>query len=261
MESIHAPASPPPITGPHTPPPDTTVAPGNTVEAATGPDALRPDFSDCYAGSRADRYHAHHRKSPLKRLANGRELAAARRALRMAGNPDSVLDLPCGTGRFWPVLCEREGRKLTAMDASSAMIETAFRRLPDAITERVDASRGNAFDIRMPDGAVDTVFSMRFLHHLKEREDRLALLGEFRRVARSTVVISVWVDGNFQAFSRRLRKKNSRGRYLIPREVLEREFIESGFAIEGHQDLLKFCSMWRVYVLRKLPESGNRLPA
>jgi hypothetical protein len=41
-------------------------------------------------------------------------------------------------------------------------------------------------------------------------------------------------------------------RRVISREVIESEFIEAGFRIEGYFDLLKWYSMWRIYVLRKI---------
>ena len=49
----------------------------------------------------------------------------ARRALALAGNPKSVLDLPCGAGRFWELLAENPERELYAADNSENMVAVA----------------------------------------------------------------------------------------------------------------------------------------
>lgn len=209
------------------------------------------DFSESYDGKQAERYFSHHMKDWMKRLSNHREIAIARRALALSGNPGSVLDLPCGAGRFWAMLGEKTKRKILASDASSSMIETALRKLPTETTRRVNAFKGNAFGIQLEDNAVDAIFCMRFLHHLNNRDDRMALLKEFHRVTKNSVVVSLWVDGNFKAFRQKFKGESSRGRFVIRRQTIESEFLESGFAISGHFDLMRFYSMWRVYVLEK----------
>jgi hypothetical protein len=77
-------------------------------------------------------------------------------------------------------------------------------------------------------------------------------------VTRETVAISLWVDGNFKAFRRRKLEsrrthKPYQNRIVLPRAVIEREFVDAGFAIAGHFDFLKFYAMWRLYVLKKQP--------
>jgi len=73
-------------------------------------------------------------------------------------------------------------------------------------------------------------------------------------VTRDTVIVSLWVDGNYKAWRRnRLEKRRGAGenRFVVRREQIESEFREAGFQILGHRDFLPGYAMWRTYVLRK----------
>jgi len=181
----------------------------------------------------------------------------ARRALALAGNPASVLDLPCGAGRFWPLLCEQKERLILAADYSDAMLATARAAQPQAAA-RIRTFQTSAFDIGLPDEAVDCVFCIRLLHHVAESEHRLAMLAEFYRVARASAIVSLWVDGNVKAWRRaRLDARRaqagraSQNRYVVPRAVIESEFAQAGFGVVGRLDFLPGYSQWRTYVLKK----------
>jgi ubiquinone/menaquinone biosynthesis C-methylase UbiE len=189
-------------------------------------------------------------------LSTWRELALARQALTLAGDPGVVLDLPCGAGRFWSVLAEKPQRRILAADSSAEMLQVARQMQPRELVDRIESFQCSAFETGCQDGSVDNVFCMRLLHHLPESSDRSALLREFHRVTRNTVCISLWVDGNFKAY-RRTRRKAPRApgdrlsRYVMERRSVESEFRQAGFQIKGHFDLLRFYSMWRIYVLGK----------
>ncbi|MNG21705.1 hypothetical protein D3C84_1061010 [compost metagenome] len=118
----------------------------------------------------------------------------------------------------------------------------------------------SAFAIDLPANAVDSVFCMRLLHHIGDSADRLALLRECHRVTRDSLILSLWVDGNYKAWKRRRlesRRQSRRAetgyqnRFVLPVATAEAEFREAGFEIQEHLDFLPFYAMWRVYVLRK----------
>lgn len=212
------------------------------------------EFSKKYDEARARRYFTKHQSGLARRLNTWREAGMARQALRLAGNPQSVLDLPSGTGRFWDLLAEQPDRKIYAADLNPAMFETGLRQRPEDLTRRIEAFQSSAFSIPKPDGFVECVFCIRLLHHVAKSEDRLAILREFKRVTSSTVILTLWVDGNYRAM--RLQRKPKRSgpsqdRYLIPRATIEREFAEAGLTVVGRVDFLKFYSMWAAYVLKK----------
>ena len=80
------------------------------------------EFSKKYSQEHAQAYHDKHQASFGRRLSNSWEHRMARKALAMAGNPMSVLDLLCGAGRFWEMLAEVPERKLYAADNSENMV-------------------------------------------------------------------------------------------------------------------------------------------
>lgn len=216
-------------------------------------------FSDKYNRVHAEEYYQKHRQGLGRRLSSWREVQLARHALCLAGSPDSVLDLPCGAGRFWPMLMEKPSRLVIAADYSVGMLGVARTTYPDYCPSRISCLQTSAFAIDLPDNAVDCIFSMRLLHHIGEQPHRRQLLNEFHRVTRETVLISLWVDGNYKAWRRRRleARRRARGetdpqnRFVIARKQIEAEFQTAGFEILEHFDFLPGYQMWRTYVLRK----------
>lgn len=216
----------------------------------------RLEFSDKYDATHARVYFDKHEQGFWRRLSNWRDHKVARRALALAGNPRSVLDLPCGTGRFWDVLTQDPGRVVYAADYSQHMIDVGLAMRPREVVCRVRTFQTSAFALPVEHGFVENVFCIRFVHHLGDAAHRAALLRELCRVSSDTVVVSLWVDGNLKAWSRRrLEARRARtgyqNRLVIPRAVIEAEFRAAGFDIVGHVDFLPLLAMWRTYVLRK----------
>ncbi|HLT26620.1 MAG TPA: class I SAM-dependent methyltransferase [Zeimonas sp.] len=214
------------------------------------------EFQSKYdAGHSAEYFHKHQR-GLRRRLTTWGERRMLRKALHVAGDPASVLDLPCGAGRFWPVLAERPDRRILAADASSDMVETARRFQAPELVRRVRSFQASAFAIGLPDAAVEAIVCMRLLHHIGDAADRRRMLAEFHRVAADTVCVSCWVDGNVQARRRtrleaRRPGRGYRNRFVFERSMIEEEMRAAGFDIVTHYDLLPGISMWRLYVLRK----------
>ncbi|MET3715037.1 ubiquinone/menaquinone biosynthesis C-methylase UbiE [Pseudomonas sp. PvP001] len=165
-------------------------------------DPVKLEFSEKYDRAHAQKYFDKHRNSFARRMSHRRDEQLARKALALVGEPGLVLDLPCGAGRFWPLLAEKHNRVIIGADNSAAMVETACASQPKDIVERVQPLQTSAFDIALPDNSVDSIFCMRLLHHIGEAEHRLTILRQFHRVTRDSVVLSLWVDGNFKAWKR-----------------------------------------------------------
>ena len=135
------------------------------------------------------------------------------------------------------------------------MLDVASRVHRPQVLDRVTLLQTSALDINLPDGSMDLVFCMRLLHHIGEPADRLTILREFARVSTGHALVSLWVDGNYQAGRRhRLEARRSRrkyqNRFVLPAETFEQEARQAGFEIIRHVDLLPGISMWRTYVLK-----------
>ena len=221
---------------------------------------IKLEFSEKYDDQHAQEYLLKHKDNLARRLSHKRDEQLARGALAMAGEPGLVLDLPCGAGRFWPLLAEKPNRVIIAADNSESMLKVAMASQPADVVKRVRPLQTSAFDIDLPDNSVDSIFCMRLLHHIGDPAHRLTILREFQRVTRDSVILSLWVDGNFKAWKRkrlegqRLKKGEQEGyqnRFVLPAATVEDEFEQAGFRVQESLDFMPLYAMWRVYVLRK----------
>jgi ubiquinone/menaquinone biosynthesis C-methylase UbiE len=216
----------------------------------------RLEFSEKYDETQARCYFEKHGNGFGRRLSNWRETVVLRKAIKLAGNPKTVLDLPAGTGRFWEMLAGSPDRKIYAADYSNDMLMMGLHMRPEHVTRRIRPLKCSAFSIPLADGAVESVFCARLLHHIGEREDRRAMLREMTRVASQSICVSLWIDGNYKARRRRKlearrKKKPYQNRFVVERRVIEEDFLQAGLKPIGRIDFMKFYSMWSTYVLRK----------
>jgi len=219
-------------------------------------DNITLEFSEKYDAKHSLEYYRKHKEGIGRRLSNLREQSIAAKALAIAGDPATVLDIPCGAGRFWPLLYEKQDRTIYASDYSLSMIMVAKKLLDPAMAIRITCFQASAFSINLKGDSVDSIFCMRLLHHIVKKDHRMALLKEFHRVTRETVCISLWVDGHYKAWRReklehKRDRKGYKNRFVANRLEMESEFREAGFNILGFIDFAKYYSMWRIYVLHK----------
>lgn len=219
-------------------------------------DTNQLEFSEKYNELHAKAYFYKHADGLARKLSNWRDQQIARKALDIAGDPRSVLDVPCGTGRFWKVLTENPERIVYASDNSQKMIDIGMQYREKELLKKIHTFKASAFSLPVSDGYVDNIFCIRLLHHIGQSEDRLKLLKEFHRVTKSTVIVSLWVDGNVKAWKRKKlessrTKRPYQNRYVIPQHIIEKEFQEAGFRIKNHLDFLPKYAMWRTYILEK----------
>ena len=212
------------------------------------------EFSEKYDETQARRYFEKHRKGFGRRLSNWRETVMLRKALKLAGNPGTVLDIPAGTGRFWDMLAGYPDRKIYAADYSYDMLITGINMRPEHVTRRIMPLKCSAFSIPLADGAVENVFCARLLHHIGERADRRAMLREMSRVASKSVCVSLWIDGNYKARRRRKlearrRRKRYQNRFVVQRRVIEEDFRYAGLEPTCWIDFMKFYSMWSLSLI------------
>jgi len=206
------------------------VCPSGDAGAAPGTAAAADldHFAGRYAtsGDAAD-----YRTRRFGRSRHGRKVdAAERRAvadlLGRLGVRGPVLDVPCGTGRFLPAFAAA-GCEVVEADVSEEML-TLSRQ---SAREVEAACRHVAVDARrlpMPAGRFDLVFSMRLLHRVRERAERVAVLAELARVSRRWVLFSFYNRRSARGLRDRLR-----GRYPgETRSAVRAEAEEAGLRVE-----------------------------
>jgi len=124
---------------------------------------------------------------PLGRYRHLRERRGVGAMLDLLPSGLSVLDCPCGNGRWWSVL-DPHAESILGMDTSPAMLEAAESRESDVKAE-VALVLGEAEALPLEDAAVDLVFSHALTKHLPIRTQQ-RVLSEFARVTREWVVSS-----------------------------------------------------------------------
>lgn len=134
------------------------------------------------------------------------------------------------------------------------MLEIANQEQPAEIRQKVSTLQMSALDTGLDDNSVDVTFCMRLIHHIGQSTDRISILKEFARVSRRHVVLSLWVDGNYQSYRRhrleaRRTARKYQNRFVLPADVFDKEVQEAGLRIVASFDLLPCVSMWRTYVL------------
>ncbi|NBF04378.1 methyltransferase domain-containing protein [Pseudomonas sp. Fl5BN2] len=183
------------------------------------------------------------------RLALWRMARLVRHALKVAGEPGLILDVACGAGRYWPVLAEHGNRVILAADPSQDMLNHAQTHHSSSLMKRVKTFHSSTFDIGLSANAVDSIICMQLFAHVTRSDDRLALLREFHRVSRDSVIVATRVEFFLKAW--RHAPADSGGPVLASKAQLESEFKQAGFDVLSHQDLFPGCAPSRVYVLRK----------
>lgn len=205
-----------------------------------------------------------------------RKWAAIRRVLGAEFDAvESVLDVPCGTGRFAALLAG-SGKRFVEADLSHAMLAEALTVAAGAramvVDERAVAERNggpadekrshlgcvrcDAAQLPFADASFDVVLSIRFLFHVP-RELRPALLAEMARVARRAVVVDVRHKYTLGAWTRPLRACLTRKRvpYRASLAELEADFAAAGLRIERRAWIAPLFSEKLVVAAR--PERRN----
>ena len=191
-----------------------------------------PEDLDAFAARYATATDAQtYRDRRFGRSRHGRNVDAAERRLlaqllQDLGVGGPVLDAPCGTGRFLPILAS-EGRGCVGVDVSAEMLALARK----AAGGEGGTCRLVTADVRrlpFADGRFELVLSMRLLHRVRTGAERVAVLRELARVSGTWVLFSFYNRSSWRGLRDRLR-----GRYPgETRAAIRREVARAGMRVE-----------------------------
>ncbi|UCE21304.1 MAG: class I SAM-dependent methyltransferase [Candidatus Aminicenantes bacterium] len=201
-----------------------------------------------------ERYERRRYRGFDQRLVHGREMRILRRILHRIG-PSSlpVLDIPSGYGRFSKLLKER-GFSLISSDLSFHMVKRATEKHEDpAVILGVvaDAKKGLPFK----QDVFFLLLSMRFFHHVHEKDEREVILNKFFRVTSNWVIISYYQKNLLHILQRKLRRRVMRKKTRI-KMVSRREFHEeirgAGLKVVKVFPLFRGMHAHHIALLRKI---------
>lgn len=168
----------------------------------------------------------------------------------------SILDCPCGTGRFIPLLTKK-GFRYTGGDISVEMIEEA-KQIPESKSV-VEFVRVDAEKLPFPDNSFDCVIIWRLLQHIVDPTVRLRILREAARVSRQKVLISFYHPFSFTHLrllikNQFAKKKKQRG--TVSHWKLKREAASCGLEVSQTKSYWKFVSINWFASLSKKPKTA-----
>ena len=151
----------------------------------------------------ASDYDFHRFGSPERRRRNARKWKMIERALTHAGTIRTILDLPCGTGRFTGHLA-RAGYDVVGSDIAMEMMQVAANQL--AGTPRLHGYvRADAERLPLADGTIDCVMSIRFLLHI-DPATRISIIREMARVSTRWLILDYRHKHSYRYMTLRLRR-------------------------------------------------------
>lgn len=165
---------------------------------------IRPSKLETYRDREIAATYDQRWSSPRGKKRDARKAAALQRAvdavLKARGmEAQTLLDIPCGTGRFSD-LWKSRGFQVLGADLAVTMLQEAQAKHPHATFFAADLAR-----LPFADGSLDLGICIRFLHLVRDPELRIAFLRELKRVCKVGAVIDYRHAHTFRIWSRRLR--------------------------------------------------------
>lgn len=182
-----------------------------------------------------------------------REQRAVRRIFGRLPDCRSVLDVPCGAGRFLPTLAEFCPEVMGA-DIAVEVLEHA-RQKADTTGGRARVFRGDASRLELADGAVDAIFCNRLLHHILKEEERARILKELHRVTRRYLVVSFFDYQGFGAVRRLFKRLKGSKPIYGGQPTIEQFRAETARAGFRERELVPTGPFWvsqKYFVLEKV---------
>ena len=215
----------------------------------------------------ATTYESSRFQSPRGQKRNRLALAAMQRAFDKAtslGTPiRCCLDLPCGTGRLFPWLLQRQ-LQFVGADISHEMMRMAWTKVGGEINPAIPLALVQCDGEHLPfkDQCFDSVLCIRFMFHVP-REVRVQILRELARASRRWLIVDLRHCYNVRWWFWRILHGLGLVKHLgavWSRGSLRREAAEAGLQLAGifslRRGLSLFSDKWIVLLKRVEGESG-----
>ncbi len=188
-------------------------------------------------------YETNKYKVGVNALTHRKQLDCVRELLNTAGaisSFESVLDCPCGSGRFTELLVIY---KLTCADSSRKRLKDA-----NSLSSEADIEFRHCDIFKMPfdDSSFDLILTMLLLQHIKKAE-LPALLLELYRVTRTWLLISYSTKFSLSS-AKRMFNPNAN---TLTKSEFSKLYNEAGFTIIKEVYTVPFVAATKVVLLQK----------
>jgi len=164
----------------------------------------------------------------------------------------SILDVPCGYGRFSELLL-RKSITLTSADISLPMVMAA-RKYSAPSSSNHHFLVGDIRNLPLKDNTFDYVITIRLLQHMLNSSIRHQVLRELHRVAKKTVVLSFYRYNFFHNIERWIRcqiKNVDKRISMLSLDDFRKELNSTGFVVLRLFPVLRYFHAHTIALLQK----------
>lgn len=165
----------------------------------------------------------------------------------------SILDVPCGYGRFSDLLLEMSSN-LTSIDISFPMV-VATRRYAPFTNSQHHFLVGDIKDLPLKDNSFDCVLTIRLFQHILNPSIRSQILKELHRVTKRMVIISFYrynILHNIERWIRCRTKKIKKEIIMLPLNEFVSELNSAGFKVINLFPVMRYFHAHNIVLLQKL---------
>jgi len=165
----------------------------------------------------------------------------------------SILDVPCGYGRFSELLLKRS-LNLTSTDISFPMVLTT-RKYSSLTNSNHHFLVGDIKHLPLKENSFDCIVTVRLFQHILKSSSRCQILEELHRVAKKIVIISFYRYNLLHSVERwvRCRIKNVNKRIsMLPLGDFLKELDFVGFKVLDLFPVIRYFHAHNIVLLQKL---------
>lgn len=155
-----------------------------------------------------------------QKIIDRREKKIVRKIFAKYNISGKILDIPCGYGRFHPLL--NNFGEIHAADNGKLIAKYQAENVGLAKSTTIC----DAANMPYEDNSFDAVFSIRLIQHIHDRKERLAIYNEFNRVSTKWVIVSLYSDTRIHHLFKKINKKKAKITFLNNKAIIS-EFAEA----------------------------------
>ena len=195
----------------------------------------------------------------VQALVNRREQALVRQLLaRIDPRPASILDIPCGHGRFTAQFRATALEQVVCSDLWQRHLDAVAAAEPPEGTPIVLRQADLLGRLPFGDREFDLVFDFRLFQHLQEAGQRRHVAAELTRVAGRHLIVSYYRTPSLHAVQQAMRRIVRRRKYRVqfqPGAEFRALFTDLGCRLRGEWAVLPVVHAQRVLWLDAPPAS------
>jgi len=189
-----------------------------------------------------------------QKIVNNRERRILEKIFGSMNEKDiSILDVPCGYGRFSELLLKRS-LNLTSADIFFPMVLSA-RKYSPATESSHHFLVGDIKHLPLRDNSFDCVVTIRLFQHILQPSTRFQILKELHRVAKKVVILSFYRFNLLHCIERwvRCRIKNANKKIsMLPLRSFMKELNSAGFKILNLCPVIRYFHAHNIIILQKV---------